>query len=94
MQEWQMKSERNVRRQKDANYTDTGWVKSKSSKNELLSDAQNYKYQDCCEMHEWIRECEKKKNKQNSLKCICIDCVKLWSGLNKKWVDALENKIK
>ena len=60
MQEWLKKSERNVKRQKDASYTDTGWVKSKSNKNKLLSDAQDYKYQDCWEMHEWIRECKKK----------------------------------
>ena len=51
MQEWLKKNERNVKRQKDAKYTDTGCVKIKSSKNELLSNAQDYKYYDCCEMH-------------------------------------------
>ena len=41
-------------------------------------------------MHGWIRECGKKENKQKDLKYICVCCVKIWSELNKKWVDAQE----
>jgi hypothetical protein len=35
------RSERNVKRQKDVNYSNTGWVKRLSGKKELLSHAED-----------------------------------------------------
>ena len=90
MEERMKRSERNVKRQKDVNYSNTGWVKRLSGKKKLLSDAQDYKYKYYCEVHGWIRECGKKENKQKDLKYICVCCVKIWSELNEKWVDAQE----
>ena len=84
MQEWIQRSERNVKRQKDAKYTNRGWVKSLSGKKGLLSDAQDYKHRYCCEVQGWIRECGKKEKKQKDLKYICKGCVKVKSLLIEK----------
>ena len=48
MRERIKRSERNVKRQKDVNYSNTEWVKRLRGKKELLSDAQDYKYKYCC----------------------------------------------
>ena len=55
-----------------------------SGKNELSSDACNYKNKDCCEMQGWIRECGKKEKKQKDLKYICKGCVKVWKFIDLK----------
>jgi hypothetical protein len=67
---------RNVKRHKYVKYINRGCVKSISVKTDLLSDAQGYKYKDCYDVQEYIRACEKKKNKANNLEYICVYCVK------------------
>jgi hypothetical protein len=76
MQEQMKRCERNVKRYKDVRYIYRGCVKSVSVKTNLLSYAQGYKYNDCCDVQECIREYEKKVNKPNDLTYNCVYCVK------------------
>ena len=92
MQEWMKRSERNVKRQKNGEYSNAGCVKDLRIEKDLLRYAQGYKYKEYIKVQTEIIKCGEKENKPNQMKYICIYYVRDWSCLNEKWEDGLEKK--